>query len=294
MLPIASFRIHDTTLQVTVIDGGPGVVGEGTRKLFNRMMAALRRTGFSIGRDPEIDARYKSISKEHRHGRHGELELKAHYFPTGMTLEFFQNLVRLNPHGRQHDFDRLEKMPYLMKLRWHHSIGVLTRILELSGFTPRIEVKSPNPDPLAFFNAQWDSDSDRFYGRHRFKRGSDGWPVSVEMTYPKPVDGTGQPIAQGAVRYFRTRNGHVMRGRCYGGIGGQWIVVYGPGRKDFTHLSGHELSPEMGERKFHPAVRREKALRKELARAVDAQNFERAIVLRDLVSREFPLIPKAA
>lgn len=282
-----TFRIVDSDLHVTCAPGGRGVVASETRKLFHRLMGTLRRAGFTIGLDPEIEERFKSLSKEHRYGRHGDLELQAHYSPAGMEIRFFQNLVRENRHGGQHDFDRRQKMPYPVLLRWRHAINQLKSVLTRVGFQESVLVNSPIPDPLAYFNGKWDSEFDRLNSGHRFSRGDDGWPIEKELGYWPPIDANGIQITQGCVRFFRTVNGHQMRGRCYGGINGRWTVVYGPGRGDFTHLSSHELHSMAGERKLVSATRREKRMRDELRRAVGAENFERAIVLRNLITAQF-------
>jgi hypothetical protein len=88
------------------------------------------------------------------------------------------------------------------------------------------------------------------------------------------------------MRYFRTHRGHLMRGRCYGGINGRWMVIFGPGLRDHTHVSNWELflcDPRVAPRRLHPHGAQR--LADALAKAVEAQEFERAIVLRDTLRK---------
>lgn len=255
---------------------------------FNRLMTALEGVGFTVGSDPQIDRNFPTLSKWHRAGTRptpaGMLHFEAETYPTGCKVEFFQEIVTVNPNGGRYDFDRLQKMPYLIRKAFQLAIDTAAAHLEGRGFSRTEKVRSPNPDPLAWFNSTWDSDFERARGVHRFERDETGWPSAKELSsWVRP----GQPLLEpGSVHYFRDRGGRLMRGRCYGGINGMWTVVYGPGPRDFTNLSRGEIfdcNPSEVPRRVHPhgPARLQAALKA----AVEESNFERAIVLRDTIAR---------
>jgi hypothetical protein len=166
-------------------------------------------------------------------------------------------------------------------------LGAMRQHLAERGFVERVKVTSPNPDPLAYFNAHWDGEYEIRRGVHRFKRDETGWPARAEIglsCWGGARDRDGAELHHGALRYFRDRKGYLRRGRVFGGINGMWLVVYGPGPHDHTHLNCGELflcNPAAVPRKQHP---RPTLIETILGEAVARQDYERAIVLRDLVA----------
>jgi hypothetical protein len=293
-----TFRLYDASVLVT---------SRGTRKARsgrvelawnepdyetrNRLLDALVDRGFTIGLDPKIEQHYPSLSKYHRVGRRstpaGDLWFHSEASPIGCKLEFYQEAVTVNSNGGRYDFDRRRKMPYLIGKAFDASLRTIRAHLTGRGISEDTKLDSPVPDPLAYFNQCWDGDYERRRGTHRFARGEDGWPSARELakqcwgiTDEHPL------IEQGSVWYFRDRGGRLARGRCYGGINGMWTVIYGPGPRDHTHLARHELfqcSPSAEPRRISRSGRAR--LERELRQAVSAQHFERAIVLRDQLTR---------
>lgn len=288
-----SFRLYDTTMCITAHGpaGADGRLAGEDWPTFNDLKRALRRKGFRFRRDPLTSAHYRRIARYHHLGtcpvgRHGELCCHAEVFPVGCRFTFYQEIVKENPKSGRYDFNKRQKMPYVLGKKFEASIAALRAQLLRRGFVEHFRVESPNPDPLAFFNDRWDSDYERKRGTHRFERGPDGWPSMREISlecWGGARDRDGAPLEHGAFRYFRDRKGYLMRGRVYGGINGMWMVVYGPGRWDATHLHASELflGPVTAlPRKVHP---RPTPFAHLLKRAVERQDFERAIVLRDLL-----------
>jgi hypothetical protein len=297
-----TFSTFDATLCVAARTGIPDRVGvtwdRPDYETWNRIRHALEAGGFSFALDPWIDKGWPSLNKSHAVGRratpHGDLFVATETYPTGCKFEFFQEVVTVNRNGGRYDFDRREKMPYLIRKAFEAAMRRARAHLEGRGFTETTKLDSPNPDPLAYFNAHWDGDYERRRGTHRFERDETGWPSTKEIglacwTNGRPL------ITHGAVRYFRDFHGRLMRGRCYGGINGMWMVVYGPGRRDYTNLSRHELfdcDPRILPRRLYP--RPAGRLQSLLKGAVAAEQFERAIILRDALRRLQPAEALAA
>lgn len=143
-----TFSIHDTAVHIwsgTECDA---------RKVFIAVQSLLRRNGFTVGKDPKVERDFKILSKYHREANHGELKCKIEHAGIRVSIEFYQSIVFTNPHGGEYDFDRLEKMPYLIRLRFQKSITALRSFLEKRGFadTTRTLVTE---DPLKSFNESW-------------------------------------------------------------------------------------------------------------------------------------------
>ncbi|MBW6524463.1 UvrB/UvrC motif-containing protein [Sphingomonas sp. RHCKR47] len=289
-----SFRLYDTMLIVSA----PGSERERHGRhvmswnapdyeTFYRLLDALQGHGFTVERDVGIEERHPSQGKYHRVGSHptphGVLSFHAEASPIGCKVEFYQDVVTVNCNGGRYDFDKRQKMPYLIGKAFEAAVRAARAHLVGRGFSERRKLTSPIADPLAYFNQMWDGDFEQRSGIHRFKRGDDGWPTEKELASWRGASDEPR-IEQGSVWYFRDRGGRLARGRCYGGINGMWTVIYGPGSRDFTSKARFELfqcSPAAARRREVPAKRGIDRLQHELRSAVSAENFERAIVLRD-------------
>ncbi|MGQ3018756.1 hypothetical protein [Phenylobacterium sp.] len=299
--PMGEYRVHDATLSLSVAhpkrDQHPW-------EIFNRTLDVLAARGFTVEPSGRVGARYPSIAKYYRSisrvTPHGLLEGEAQIYPVGIGIEFFQDVVATNPNGGKYDFDRVSKMPYLIRKRFEGALTAVAAHLREQGFadgsrtaraTPaitlghrllwcesgeRLAEAACSAAALAYFNQIW--------GGTRFARDESGWPAASELRWWRPVDRDGQPIWHGQIRWARSPQGYWRRGRVYGGINGMWLFVFGPGPRDVTQTSAHELHGyPSGRRKAHP---RPRDLATVLAQEVKAQNFERAIVLRDLLRRQ--------
>lgn len=284
-------RIHDTHIVVWLDDVPKGKLPSDicpeNWTAFRAICKLLKRRGFSVVRDPRIERDYKLIGKWHRYGRKGDLEFKAEIFPRGFKFEFFQNLVVENKNGGEYDFDKLAKMPYLIRKQWELTAKKILAKLEAMGFVLERNVKSPVHDPLAYFNDRWDTQYERSRGIHRFARDETGWPTRSELgCMANGRDRDGVEIHHGDIRYFRNPKGYLMRARVYGGINGIWMAIYGPGASDWTSKGHYDLftcRPTEVPRKLVDKDRRKRRLASELKKAVAACDFERCAKLRDVL-----------
>lgn len=279
---------------------------------FNRLMKVLEARGFSVGRDPHIDKHYPTLGPQHRAGLvatpHGDLKFEAEASQTGCKIDFYQDVVTDHPRSGKYDFDRVAKMPYLIRKKFEGAIAACTEHLRTRGFIDTDRARTATPGrpigdrlsvcdgarfddsgevsaaALAYFNSTWDGEYERKRGVHRFERGPDGWPTAREIGgYGRNHDRDKHEIRHGEIRYCRDLKGWLRRGRVFGGINGQWMVVYGPGQRDFTHASSFELfsyRPGVTPRKVHP---RPQPLEAVLKAAVAREDYERAAKLRDLI-----------
>ena len=288
-----SFRIHDASLHVSCESGRPDKRRWCTWQspdweTFNRLLDVLSSVGFTIGRDPEIEKNYPSLGRTHRYGAWRTLEFNADTYPTGCKFEFYQNIVTVNSNGGRYDFDQRSKMPYLIEKQFELTIDRARAHLLARGFTEKTRVESAVADPLAHFNERWNFESDVKRGIHRFKRGDDGWPAPSELNRDANLDADKQPFWHGDTMLTRDFKGYLRRGRVYGGINGMWMMIYGPGRRDFTHCSHWELfrpgSARATGRKVHPTTaKRQKArideMKRQVAELTAASSYDEAEAL---------------
>lgn len=284
-----TYRIYKTNISVfSKTDrpqkGAPWLT-DPDYETYNRILLALRDIGFNVHKDPRIEEHYKCLSKRHDAGERGPLQFKSNVYPTGCEFEFYQNVVFENSSGGYYDFDKLEKMPYLIRRVFDYTVIKVSERLHQLGFSETVrKVESPNPDPLRYFNDSW--------GHNRFERGPDGWPTEKELGCYNRTDLDGIIITQGCTRYYYHYNGHLMRGRAYGGINGMWIFVYGPGRDDWTQVSAKSLFScdplTLPRRDWERGSYGRSALARmhqEKNKAAKQENYERAARIRDAIER---------
>ncbi|TEB15151.1 hypothetical protein Psfp_02327 [Pelotomaculum sp. FP] len=81
--------------------------------ILHRLINFMKSRGWYIEHDKNV---HKIIKKDHWYGRKGDLEFRLDRYPRGFKFEFYQNIVFENLNGGRYDFDKFEKMPYLIKL----------------------------------------------------------------------------------------------------------------------------------------------------------------------------------
>ncbi|MCU1142518.1 UvrB/UvrC motif-containing protein [Stenotrophomonas maltophilia] len=287
----------DASLSVWEDPGMPLTFGNAWERqfkadVFARIVQQLNRMGWACEVPAEMIERYGiNFARRDRYCRKGDLHAQLSVGGRHIELKFWQELHNVsNPNGGRYDFDKEQRMPYLLRLQMEHTRRKLRDYLVnvFDGYTFQTpKISSPSPCPLAYFNEHWDSEYDRRRGTHRFDRGVDGWPSENALRSWCRKDADGVALQHGDVRCIRDRQGRVRRGRVYGGINGMWMLVYGPGQRDHMHeTAGSFFSYVPGmPRKVVSAYQANKRLQQELAQAISNQNFERAIVLRNVTAQ---------
>lgn len=278
------------------------------RDVFARIVQTLRRLGWTVVM-PAIDphsvkhyggtvARWSAEAK--RFCTKGDLKADLNISGRHIEFQMFQSVncpTRPDYEGR-YESNKEACMPYVMRLEMHRTRrrirDYLCNVFEGYTFRPS-RIESANPDPLAYFNDSWDGAYEKKRGTHRFSRGPDGWPDASAVGEYARKDGDGARLDHGNVRCTYDRyNGRLRIGPVYGGINEQWLMVYGPGSSDFTHVYRTELftyRPGATPARWFPENVRRKRQQAALDKAVKAMKFERAAALRDVLH---PKVPEAA
>lgn len=270
--------LHDTSISVTV----PFLVGydcfvagkEGDWKTYNAVRGLLRECGWTFHQDPEIKKRYRSLARTHHAGSRGGLHFTSEINPRGFKFEFYEDVVRDNPHGGRYHFDKLRKMPYLRRLSFLWIRNNILALLGRLGFT----IRQGNEGLSAM---------DRIL---KDRRESWHWKPGINHADGQPdynvLDAGKVRLQDGDVRCFWSPNGRLRRGKAYYNLNSMWWVITADG--DLHNESAWELftyDPDRHGRKLSrdPLVRISAALR----HAVEQQHYERAAAIRDAIAR-FP------
>lgn len=299
-----AIRFHDASLQIweDSIPSANSTDGFKQRdewertfkhQVFKRIVQKLNRLGWSVGTWDKAE-QYKCISNARRSCRKGGLE--AELSVSGRCIEFnmWQNVTPSeNRNGGRYDFDKEKRMPYLLRLEMERTRCQIRDYLcnVFTGYTfSQPKVRSPNPDPLAYFNDSWDGEYEKRKGLHRFERGPNGWPSDKELGSWSRTDKDGVDLNHGDLRWCRDHKGRLIRGRVYGGINGMWMMVYGPGQWDYTQQCADSFfTYRPDETPYKEAIdkgKQRKRLERELTTSVAQMNFKRAQVLKGILFPE--------
>ncbi len=244
----------------------------------------LRETGWSVRRDEEVHKRWRILSPKHRHCRRGDLEAKLSLSGCHLKFEMFQNVANVeNPNGGQYDFSRMRRMPYLLRkaaeLSQRRIVEFLTRSYGYSVSPPRVYPGVGGPRAL-----DWVLDQIR----------SCEWHYKPELDRCDWHNDGNRESADGALLdhgqevWLADSKGRWLRGRAFYDLNNMWWVVLGPYAWTKTGSFYLYTRPPVDARLRENTKTRRRRLREELDHAVKREDFERAILLRDIIRRETP------
>jgi len=241
---------------------------------YGAVIRHLRDIGFKVGPDPLIKKRYPSLSAKSRLGFHGHLRVTIEQRGRVVELKFYQELVTVNPNGGRYDFDRRAKMPYLIRLRYDHTVLSLQRMLAERGMPMQRE-----PAPLR--------------GRARIEQQRAEWVRSHgPKMYGQPIpaynagSADGVNLIDGQAVWFRGRDGRLRHGEAWHSANNIWMVLVAGGVVEclgsFELYASRPLTPIKG-RWFEPATVRGRLVDAK-AKAIASEQFERAAAIRDALA----------
>lgn len=284
-----SFWIHDATFCVSIEKA------EESRDVFLGAMRRLSRKGYCVTRDPRIEKDYKCLSPTHRRISRetpsGLLQCDAQFYPAGMKFECYQDVVFENPNGGRYDFRKVSKMPFLIRMRWKHLMGLLREYFVSKGFGER-ENRRAGGTPLEQFNAGWNYWHN---GKEsvRFKRDETGWPDASELQHWQQLSADRVQITQGVLAYSKTHRHRWVCGRLYGGINGMWLMYDAKNNVIENHNASHYyLTPPASMRGRH--VDPKKAmdrLESELKKFIEQRNWRSVARVSNAIKAKEEMVP---
>lgn len=214
---------------------------------FLNTMKFLGSIGFYVGEDKEIKKWCPILNDTHRAGGFGDLRFKAEYAPNIFSVRFYQDVFHENPNGGYYDFDRYEKMPYLIRKRFDWTLQKLIAYFEGCGFTVEQEKKCKGEDFIVQdYIKSWHHPQDKPFPLSEIE-GQTGEEYNSK-------DAKGRILFNGDVKYFRDFNGYLQRGKVYQNINNMWWVLPPSGKiynKASFDLFDWEDVTEKGRKKRH-------------------------------------------
>lgn len=215
-----TFRIYQEDVRIMLDNSIKGSTGHYA--VLHRVLNYMKERRFEVGRDPEVQKRYKRLNKDHWYGRKGDLEFKAHRYPAGFEIQFYQNVVIENHNGGEYDFDKYQRMPYMIKLLFRNEVRHIKEFLERLGC---VDASTPvyqyAMDKVKYnYVTSW----------HHPQKSMDEFELAdldgqtCEGSY-NHTDRDKKIIYNGEIKYFRNRNGRLMRGKVYHNINNMWWVI---------------------------------------------------------------------
>lgn len=191
---------------------------------FKDLMRFLGSIGFYVGEDKEVKKRFPTLNMTHRAGGFDDLRFKAEYAANRFGIEFYQDVFHKNPHGGFYDFDKYEKMPYLIQKRYDWTLEKLLKYFEKCGYS--IKCQQNTCKGAAFiindYIRSWHHPQERWFSL----KDVDGQTVSKSNS----TDRDGNMLQNGATKYFRDWSGYLMRGKVYHNINNMWWVLMADGQ----------------------------------------------------------------
>lgn len=232
-----SYSIHDTTISfINETERSPHKEWLHHKfrhyGYFYRIMNMLAAEGSNVRQDPDVD---KIIRRDYWIGKRGDLEFDAQKYPNGFKIQFFQDVVHENPNGGRYDFDKLKKMPYLIRLQYKK---YLNKILELLKPLAVMDDKTSRYPKLAEERIKYYYAESCHHGQKDANfdlRSLDGL---TQPTY-NGLDRDKKELHNGDIKYFRDRNGYLSRGAVYHNLNNIWYVI--TDKYTVRNVAAHEL-----------------------------------------------------
>lgn len=272
-----SYRIYDSTINIcSEVPRSNDDFFAHDRETFASIKRTMKKAGYIFRQDVTVA---KSIRRGHFAGYKDDVHFVCDVSPIGIKLEFYEDVIRDNKCGGRYHFDKMEKMPYLrrMKVRLIHE--KLAARLEILGFTDSTPITSKS---AYAFVLQDRADLIAFQGEKFYEN-------PVYWTYGNSEDADKRTIIEGQVKYFRDWSGHLLRGEVWHHINNMWWVIVN--KSEVHNIASFELfdyDPARHPRKESkdPLPRMER----KLSRLVERQEFEKCGALRDAIKRLKPQV----
>lgn len=278
---------HDASINIWEEPEGR-VLGEWERQfkkdVFLRMAQQLRRLGWHTEVPADMVETYgQRFAENHRYCRKGDLQGLLDLSGRHIEFQMWQDVANVsNSNGGRYDFDKEQRMPYLLRLEMQRTRNRLSRYLcnVFAGYAfsscrkdGRSEKRGSGAlTAMQYVQACWASSS-------HFK----GDTSTYEISDYNRKSADGQLIQHGQHVYFPDRKGRMCTGTAYYNINNMWWVV--SGKYGVTNEASFYLfanNPGCLRVKRNERLRR-KRLEGELSKAIKAMDFKRAQVLKEIL-----------
>lgn len=182
----------------------------------HRLLNLLRTKGFMVEYDRDVS---KIIRKDHFIGRKGNLHFKSSRYPMGFEITFYQEINTENSNGGYYDFDKFDKMPYLIQKQFQLVAKMICSFLsEFADNKTKINYKSAEDKIKADYVESW----------HHPQKDMNFSLAEINGTTCEAYNNTDRDkktIFNGDFKYFRGWDGYLRCGKVYHNINNMWWVI---------------------------------------------------------------------
>jgi len=230
-----AFRCWDTSL-------GVRFDSSVSHPTMNRLMKMMENRGFKIQSDQRIKRDFPILEKDHFEGEKGNLKFKAKKYPTGFSINFYQEVNTVNRNGGEYDFDKFKKMPYLIKLRFQVELKYMKELLIEEGY---VDDSEPS------FKYAFDRVMFLIKNCSHYKEGKE--LPGYEISHYNAKDKDGKIIRNREVKYFRDRKGRLQKGTVYHNINNMWWTILN--KYEYTNIASFKFFDlDTEENKIHKLI----------------------------------------
>ena len=247
---------------------------EECKDFYMDLRGLLMANGWRVQQDPYIVKHYRCLRDTHHAGQYRDIAFRSSCTGRHIEFRFYEPVIRDNKNGGEYTSNKIKVMPYLKRLRVIRALNLLTGYLKEHGYSDHS--KTYPEDGLAAIMKHRAELCD-FQGKDFYERERQTYNVH---------DHDVEEMFDGDLRYFWNYHGRLERGKVYRNINNMWWIHTGP--YSYWNVANFELftwKPGMGSRKKWTPEQVQKKISKKLEAAIKAQDFERAIVLRDLIKK---------
>lgn len=278
---MATVRIWDTKISIDRGHHPHSWEKEGNPhwENFQDMLKFLGSIGFYVGEDKEIKKRYPILNEDHKAGGFGNLRFKAEYSMNTFHITFYQDIKHENIHGGYYDFDKYEKMPYLIQKRYDWTAEKLLAYFQNRGY--QIEFARNTCKGEAFII------NDYIKSWHHPQK---QWFLLSEIEGMPDANGQGEngmdrdrkQIKNGDVKYARDWSGYLMRGRVFHNANNMWWMLLPDGTvRNIACFALFDLQEtDRRGRKKYPRIPQDYAERKKQLSLCSTKELERELKRR--------------
>lgn len=197
-----------------------------------RILNMLTDNGFEISNDKSAA---KVIRKDYFVGQKGELKFKAIRYPRGFEITFYQDVSHENPNGGFYDFEKLDKMPYLIRLQY---MKYMKKIVQL--ITSNYDVKDATKKKYKMAEDKIKADYATSRNHPQTDMNFTLSDLDGQTTDDcNALDRDKKIIHNGDIKYFRSWDGRIYRGKVYYNTGNMWWVI--TNKYEIKNLASFEL-----------------------------------------------------
>jgi hypothetical protein len=243
--------------------------------LWNIILNYFKKRGFEVGPEPRVD---KLIANDFKYGKKGDLEFSSHRYPNGFEFEFYQNVYFKNPNGGRFDFDKYQMMPYLIKLSYRNEMIRLGKYLEKRGINVTIQKQL---SPIDNFLKNKMSNG---HFRHTIQSVEEiGQYMNDYDKNHNSTDRNNQLFQCGDTKCIYSYGDGLVEGKVYHNLGGNWVLIRNGKTWYTTHNSLFDYYHGIPMKKPLSHSAQIQRFHSELKKAEEGMNYERCIVLRNLL-----------